>query len=229
MGRPRTLSAEPTVKLPAEVGEVPTEELRKELQQLGAELLARFPKVSEALHVVALLYSELQRTTEAEKLWRECIELDPQHLGPYIGLATAAMELGQDESAVETLRKALAAGCSSSDAYHQLAAALTKLGRLEEAFEVSQRGLAAFPHAASNWFQLGQVQIQLERFAEAETSLRKAIDEGYAAGNVYLSLATACAGRANGTKPPGIGRNSANGKPNNRRPPSVFRRATTRH
>ncbi len=183
----------PTIGLPAAPAEVVAEELRGELLQLGNDLRTRFPQVPEALHVAALLYADLQKTAEAEKIWRQCLELAPQQPGPYIGLATAAMELGKDEEAVATLRKALDVGCSSPDLYHQLALALTKLGRLDEAAATLETALGEFPRSPENWLQLGQVQLQQSRFAEAETSLKKALEQGTTDGSVYFSLATACA------------------------------------
>ena len=190
---PKPPSARPTVVLPSQAADVPAEELRTELFQLGEKLLAQFPKVPEALHVVAGLYADLQRVTEAERIWQDCIRLSPENVGPYVGLATAAMEQGKDEEAVATLQRGLAAGCTSPELDHQLAAALTKLGRLDEAAKVLQRGLEAFSTCSENWLQLGQIQIQLSRFAEAEASLRKAIDSGTGDDSVYFSLATACA------------------------------------
>lgn len=190
---PQPPAAEPTVVLSLKAADVAAEELRTELFQLGEKLLAQFPKVPEALHVVAGMYADLQRVTEAERIWQDCIRLSPQHVGPYVGLATAAMEQGKDEEAVAILQRGLSAGCASPELDHQLAAALTKLGRLDEAAEVLQRGLKAFSTCAENWLQLGQVQIQLSRFAEAEASLRQAIDRGTDDGSVYFSLATACA------------------------------------
>ena len=225
---PKPPSARPTVVLPSQAADVPAEELRTELFQLGEKLLAQFPKVPEALHVVAGLYADLQRVTEAERIWQDCIRLSPENVGPYVGLATAAMEQGKDEEAVATLQRGLAAGCTSPELDHQLAAALTKLGRLDEAAKVLQRGLEAFSTCPENWLQLGQIQIQLSRFAEAEASLRKAIDSGTGDDSVYFSLATACAGRTSRTKPPSTGKFSASGKPNrSRRGTRPFKSATT--
>ena len=140
-----------------------------------------------------MLYADLQKTTEAEKIWQDCIKLAPDQAGPYIGLATASMELGKDEAAVETLRRAFSMGCSAPDLYHKLGAALTKLGMLDEAAVVIQEGLTAFPQSPDSWLRLGQVQNQLGQFSEAEKSLKKATAVGLTSDSVFLALATACA------------------------------------
>jgi predicted Zn-dependent protease len=74
-----------------------------------------------------------------------------------------------------------------------LAAALTRLGRLEEAEAALEQGLAAFPYVPDNWLQLGQVQVQLGKFAEAESSLLRAIQDGGTSESIYFLLATATA------------------------------------
>jgi tetratricopeptide (TPR) repeat protein len=182
-----------TIRLAIAPSAVDVEELRAELEQLASGVLTRFPDRPDALHVVALLYRDLQKTTEAERIWLQCLELAPEHAGPYIGLATASMELGKDQSAVQTLQRALDAGCSTSDLYYQLGVALSKLGRLEEAAARIGDGLAQFPDSAASWLQLGQLQLQLGQLAEAEESLKKALAAGTDADSVYFSLSTVCA------------------------------------
>lgn len=183
----------PTIELPKKAVDFSAEDLRAELQQVGADLLARFSDVPEALHAAALLNADLQQVKEAERIWRDCIRLSPQHVGPYVGLATSSMKVGKDEEALATLEQALAAGCISPELDHQLAAVLTKLGRLSEAADVLKLGLLRFSDEAQNWLQLGQIQIQLGQFADAEISLRKAIAYGTSDGSVLFSLANACA------------------------------------
>jgi len=186
-------SSEPTVALPHAPAEVTAEELRNEGRRFCEDLLARFPRAPEALHAAALLHADLQETTQAEKLWRECIALGPRELGPYIGLANAAMELGQDELAVETLQRVRAAGRSTFDLYAPLATALSKLGRLDEAEQVLQEGVAAFPHAPELWLQWGRTQLQLSQLDAAETSLKEALTQGTTDASVYFLLANVAA------------------------------------
>lgn len=186
-------ASQPTVDIPSENTTATAEQLRPELLQLGTELMSRFPKVPEALHVVALLHSELQNTAEAERIWRECIPLAPHQPGPYVGLARVVMDLGRDDEAVEILKNAQAAGCSTTDLYNELANAFTKTGMLEEADQAVQQGLQAFPKSVDLWVQSGQIQNQLGKFPEAEKSLRRAIELGATSETVYFALANACA------------------------------------
>jgi tetratricopeptide (TPR) repeat protein len=182
-----------TIELPVAPVEAATEEMRSELLELGALLTAQFPDDPDALQVVALLYADLQKTAEAEQLFRKGIELAPRQVGAYVGLASAAMAQGKDEDAVATLRQAQAAGCSTAEVSRLLATALEKLGKLEEAEKAIEEGLRTFGPSPQAAFQLGQIQIQLGQFAEAETSLRSAVSGGLASESAFFALSTACA------------------------------------
>jgi tetratricopeptide (TPR) repeat protein len=189
---PPVIAAQPTIELPAQPTAFTTEKLRGDLLEMVENLLARHPEVPEALHTAAMLYADLQKIPEAQELWRKCVRLAPHQAGPYVGLASAAMELGQDEQAIDTLKAARAAGCSTPEIYHEQAAALAKLGQLEEAVQVAQDGLRAFPESAENRLQLGQLQIQLGEYPVAEATLREVLARGRTSQPLVFALATAC-------------------------------------
>jgi predicted Zn-dependent protease len=183
----------PTIELPSEPQAFETQPLREELLEIGRDLLQAYPDQPQALHVAALLYRDLQQAQEAQDIWKKCVELSPDSAGPRIGLASVAMELGEDQLAVETLQAGFAAGCTTADMYHKLATAHSKLGNLEKAENAAKTGLASYPNSPDIWLELGRVQIQLGKFAEAEESLLQAVELATSDGGVYFSLATACA------------------------------------
>ncbi len=152
-----------------------------------------FPNLPEALHVAAMLKSQIRQSEEAETLWQKCIELDPKQVAYYVNLAAIAMDRGDSQLAVDTSRRAIDAGVASADVYHHLAVALTKLGQSEEAEEVIQKALTVFPESAAYWLVLGQAQLKAGKAAEAEASLRKAIELGAGTASAYFSLGNACA------------------------------------
>jgi tetratricopeptide (TPR) repeat protein len=183
---------EPTIELPLEAVEVPNEELQAEAVREAETLLARFPQHAQVLHAAAMLYAGLHQTGRAEELWRRCIELDPGPSGPRVGLATALSERGKDAEAADILSKLLADGHSTDLIYHQLGTILTKLGKLDEAEAFAQQGVRAFPTCAANWLLLGQTQNQLRKFADAESSLRRAIELDDRSSTARFALANAC-------------------------------------
>lgn len=186
--RPQSAIALPTVAVPATA-----EQLKQEAIDTAGELRARYPNFAEALHVDAVLHAQLRQTAEAEKLWRRCIELAPNHTPYYVNLATIAIDRGNSELAVETLQPLVDGGNASPDVLHHYGVALNNLGRCAEAEQAVSQVLAAHPGSASHWIVMGQAQLKQGKAAEAEQSLRKALDLGAQTARVYFSLANACA------------------------------------
>ncbi len=182
-----------TVWLPSVQVSATAEQLQQEAERVAEALREAYPQRPEALHVAAMLASQLRRSEDAEKLWSRCIELDPKQTAYYVNLGAIAMDRGDSQLAVDTLEKAIEAGCVSGDVYHHLSIALTKLGRCEEAEATIQKALTQYPQSGAYWLVLGQAQLKGGKAAEAEASLRKAIELGSATSGVYFALANACA------------------------------------
>ena len=157
-----------------------------------ANCAARFPQLPEALHVAAMTHAQFHQTAEAEKLWRQCLELSPAHPQFSVNLATVVMERGDSEEAAAVLRKAVAAGNPTPDVLYNLGVALTDLGRCEEAEGVVQQALTANPQLAAHWVVLGQAQLKLGKVADAESSLKKALELGAQSPALYFALSNAC-------------------------------------
>lgn len=191
--RPTAKTVPPaSVVLASKPAEVSNEALQTELTEEIESLQSEFPQSPRALHVAAGAYVKLHQTDKARKLWKKCIELDPRHLGPRLGLATIMSEKGEDAQAIDMLKKALAAGNASAELYYRLASACSKVGEVEKAESVIQSGVEAFPGVGINWLLLGQIQNQLQKYEAAERSLRKSIELGEESSDVYFALANAC-------------------------------------
>ncbi len=177
-----------TIALPASV-----EQLQGEAEQVANVLRQQYPDLAQALHVVAMLDSQIKKSGEAEKLWRQCIDLDPKQVTYYVNLAAIAMDRGNSQLAADTLQMAIDAGLSNPDVQHHLAVALTKLGRCEEAEVIIQKALTTNAQNAAYWTVLGQAQLKLSKLAEAEVSLKKALQLGTRTANIYFALGNALA------------------------------------
>ena len=194
LGEPTASSpSQPTVSLAVAAVPGTAEQLQDEAKQVAEQLRQRFPETAEALHVAAMLHSQLRQTAEAEALWKKCIELDPKHEGHYVNLAAIAMDRGDSQLAADTLEQAIAIGCKSPDVEHHLAIAYMRLGRCEQAEANIQKALASHPKAGEYWLVLGQAQLKQGKTDEAEASLRKAIDLGAQTPETFFALGNACA------------------------------------
>lgn len=182
---------EATVVLPLEPIDLKPEEVQREAEEEAAQLQARFPDSVEALHVAAMLNLDLLQTEKAQAIWQKCVEIEPNHAGVRVGLATAAMGRGEDAQAAEILHETIERGAREAEVYRILAEANLKLGNVEEASEALQVGLGSHPNSAAMWLLLGQTELRLKHFENAEASLRRAISLGHETSEAYYSLATA--------------------------------------
>jgi tetratricopeptide (TPR) repeat protein len=179
-----------SIALPVTPASISVDQLREESEQVVSELIRRYPTSSMALHIAAAHYAAVHEVGKAANLWRRCIELAPSSAGPRVGLATTAMERGDDAGAIQILEEALAAGCHTQEVYVQMATALQKLARLDEAERRLKQGLELFPRDVELWSALGQVQLQQSKLQDAEASLREAVRLRPDAATAHFSLAT---------------------------------------
>ena len=184
--------ARPAIILPSVPVAATVEQLREEAQRVTEELCERFAGLPDALHVAAMFHALVRESEKAEKLWHQCIHLDPKRAAYYVNLAAIAMDRGDSALAEKTLREAIRAGCSSVDVDHHLGLCLTSQGRCDEAEQVLQKALVQYPRSAACWTALGEAQLKLGKAAEAEASLRKALALGARSASVYFALANAC-------------------------------------
>lgn len=185
---PRATQAVATTSLPSKATPVSKEALEAEATFVAQQLVDTIPDQAISLHVQAMLYAQLHNTGEAQRLWQRCIELDPKSEPYYVNLAAIAIDRGEIQLAIDTLRSAIAAGIDSHDINHHLGVALNNIGQFEEAAAVAQKVLNANPNSAAHLFILGQAQLQLGDNENAERSLLKALELGIRSKAVYFSL-----------------------------------------
>lgn len=180
------------IDLPTTPQQTTVDDLKREALREVEGLLVRFPQSAEAHHIMAMLQNSFRQTQDAREYWRKCLALAPNHARARVGLARVLIDLGDDETAVQTLREAGAIGCSSDEILSTLASTLMQLGRQEEAMDVLEKGLAVFPQSPQLWMLLGQTRMQAGDFSQAESSLRTSIKLSPEYTDAHYSLATAC-------------------------------------
>lgn len=166
--------------------------LEEELEEVASRLQAQYPASADAMHVVGMMKAQTRHYSEAQAMWKECIRLEPKQELHYINLASIAMEQGDYDLALNTLRQGVALGFDSFDMAHHMALALSNLGMFEEASQVLDSSLKRFPNEGSHWLLLGQAQLELGKTAESETSFRRAMELGVQTASLYVGLGNAC-------------------------------------
>ena len=176
----KSINLLPTLDLPSstEKKEINVAELQLELKQLATKLTDEFPNDAASFHLAAQVNFELKQFETAEQLWKKCLDVNPMYMGPYVGLATLLMERGRNEDAIEVLQNAEKLGGKSPEMLLKLGEAFENTGNLEGALDRLQQGASAYPENGEIWYALGRVQNQSSQPAEAEISLRRAIQIG---------------------------------------------------
>ena len=67
-----------TIRLVREPVDISGELLQTEIEQVTSDLQNQFPKLPDALHVVAMMKAQTRQYSDAQKLWEECIRLAPK-------------------------------------------------------------------------------------------------------------------------------------------------------
>src|SRR5207237_1110419 len=85
------------------------------------------------LFAAAMSHHGAGRLTEADRLYREALALDPTHVDSLHYLGVAAYQSGRPEVAVEFIGKAISLADHLASPHNNIGEALRALGRLDEA------------------------------------------------------------------------------------------------
>lgn len=188
----QSLANSASIFLPTTAAVATAETLEQEAERVANGLVELLPDNANALHVLAILKAQLHKTSEAAELWKRCLELDPEAEPYYLNFAAVAIERGENQLAIDTLRAAAAHGIESPEINHHLGIALNSVGQSAEAAAVAQETLDKQPNAGAHWFILGRAQLQQGLFADAEVSLKRALELGSQSKELYFALFNAC-------------------------------------
>ncbi len=151
--------------------------------------------VARDLLRAALSHHRSGRLTQAEAVYGEILEREPDQPDALNLLGVLALQRGEPEAAVKRIRQAIGVRSGEDGYYANLAEALRQLGRGEEAIATYQQALALAPERAEIHYNLGNVYRELGRAAEAVAAYRQAValkpkfaDAHYNLGNALREL-----------------------------------------
>ncbi len=127
---------------------------------------------------------------EAEKLYRQILDTDPEHFGSNYLLGSLFAQTKNFYEAKVLLQKALKIDPNYAEAYYNLGNVLTELKEIQEAILCFQKSIKINPKNADANNNLGNLFKKVGKFIEAENLYKKAIkiDPNYA--NAYNNLGT---------------------------------------
>ena len=123
----------------------------------------------------ALALHEQGRLAEAERIYRDVLQRQPNHFAALHQLGLIALQTRHTERAVELIGKAIALKPDFAQAYCDHGMALRKLKRFEDALASYDKAIALKPDFAMAYNNRGNVLLDLKRAVEALASCDKAI------------------------------------------------------
>ena len=149
---------------------------------------ARPSQSNDVLLHRALTAHSLNRLSDAERLYREYLAINPHDADALRNLGAIGLQMGQAEAAIGLLRRSLEIDNTSADAQCNLGLALKQAGHLEEAEQAYRSAITLNPIIVDAHSNLGVLLIELNRYEEARDALRAAVALAPDNGGVLANL-----------------------------------------
>lgn len=148
----------------------------------------------------ALRHHQAGQLQQAETLYRQILQTQPNHPDALHLLGVIAHQVGQHEAAAEMIGKAAKLAPQSAEYPANLGEALRALGRLDEAAASYRKAIRLNPKFAAAYNNLGIVLQQQGKGAESITAYRRAIavKPDYPQAHNNLAIALKAQGDADG-------------------------------
>jgi tetratricopeptide (TPR) repeat protein len=168
-------------------------DLRRECQEVAAEISERYPNTPFALLVLAQSQTIQGKHVEAVKTWEKCLQADPRSVDAYDGLVDVLVRNGDYAKAVEIGRRAVAV-TNRFAIYNNLGLALLQLNRPQEAIPVFEQNLKRNdPQSPPTLYLLGKAHMQLRKWDLAKRAFTAAIKASPDFVPAYYTLSRTCA------------------------------------
>jgi tetratricopeptide (TPR) repeat protein len=143
-------------------------------------LIAAFPEDAQALNVSARSHYGLGDQGQAVELWERCLGLSPDIGDAYFGLARAAYDEGDYETAAKVSRQGVANDPSDVRVQAVLAESLYRLRRLEELVAAMEEVLRRGGLSVEAAIPLGQAYLERNEYDKARRAFESVVatDEG---------------------------------------------------
>ncbi|MHB8952854.1 MAG: tetratricopeptide repeat protein [Pirellulaceae bacterium] len=153
-------------------------------------LVQLFPDNPDALEMKARVQVWLGNSAQAEAIWQQCLQLNPQYIHAYIGMASAAAKRAEHEKSLELAQHVLTLDADNFQARAILADALLQLGRASEVPGVLEEHLSKDPRSRG-YYLLGQAYAQTGNSEKARDNYEAAVRIFPDYTEVYNGLAMA--------------------------------------
>jgi tetratricopeptide (TPR) repeat protein len=167
--------------------------LRDEVMALVADLRRRHADAPETIDLEASMHDRFGNLAAATALWEGWLSTHPDFPEAHLRLGKYAKERGDDEAAIDHLRRAFEKRPELPGAQVLLGELLTNVGRADEAVAVLDRGLPSTAGNPNRLLLLGHARLQTGDFLGAKADFIRALDLVPGSPQALYGLGTACA------------------------------------
>ena len=136
-------------------------------------ILKQFPKLPPALHNLAICYTELKKTEEAEKCYIKCLEIEPVSILSVNNLAKLYYNTGQFKKALPILEKSLLMKEDQEIVIEVFAQCLFELKLTKAADTFCARAMKKFPQNKNIKTLYGSNLLRLNKHLEGQKYLNE--------------------------------------------------------
>jgi tetratricopeptide (TPR) repeat protein len=189
------LSSKPVPPQPDRQAAVKAEikSLEKESIDIAETLVEEFPKRSDPLGLLGMVYNRCDQAAKAMEYWKKALDRSPNRPDLYDAMATLALARSEFEQAAELCRKGLAQSAQMPQLHYHLAEALDGLDRVEESTSELLLAVKLAPENADVHCRLGKAYALSNQHEKAKISYETAVKLQPRNAPAQYGLATACA------------------------------------
>ena len=137
------------------------------------EILKQFPKLPPALHNLAICYTELKKTEEAENCYIKCLEIKPVSILSVNNLAKLYYNTGQFKKALPILEKSLLMKEDQETVIEVFAQCLFELNLTKAVDTFCARAIKKFPQNKNIKTLYGNNLLRLNKHLEGQKYLNE--------------------------------------------------------
>src|SRR5438477_4766355 len=123
----------------------------------------------------ALAHHRAGRLGEAEAIYRQILQSNPNHADALHLLGVLAHQTGHNDAAVQLISQAIRQG-AGSEAYNNLGSVFRAQNNLQDAFGAYQKAMQLNPNFAEPYTNVGLLLYKCGRYDEALTHHRRALE-----------------------------------------------------
>lgn len=115
---------------------------REEARALAEKILAAKPRDAELWRLLGVIHGMSERSSDAERCFRQALRIDPHHLHARNNLATVLAAQNQPDEAIACCQQAIKSNPNFLPGYYNLARIMADGGRIEEAANWYEQALS---------------------------------------------------------------------------------------